>query len=643
VNGSGEQELRGFMTVCCLGNYREVASELLDCLLESRLYDKTRSIEISLLGPPDDQRVIERLIRPLEKITIGHRSCDLEEYEFPALGLLQDVCRTWSGLVFYLHTKGVSHEPENQHLRYWRMLMLDTVVMNHQECVQALRDHDAVGTNWRGNHYSGNFWWARAEHVRSLPDVRAMRHSPQFITTDPVGNVRLQCEFWLSMSWGRFKNLGVEGLDLYRTIRWSTTAADIINELLQAHDGDRYLELVVDGPSIYFTQVGASVKHVVSSHADPASSMTEDAFLASNEGDGSYDVIFLDDWHDEAHCLRVLNGCLRKVSQYGAIVVHDTNPPTAWHQRPAAEYAPDTEWNGDVWKAVARFRAIHPEIDVRTVDTDWGCTVIRPSVRASQSVPIDAAAALTWETFQRRRAELLNIVPVRRFRRDLYCASFMLGSSRIVHRTDVINCLISLLGLERYLEVGVGQGETFDQVAAPLRQSVDPSGRPTWRMTSDEFFSQDLGCMQYDLIFIDALHEEDQCLRDIEHAVQRLSPNGCVVVHDTNPPTEWHQRPAAEYEPGTEWNGDVWKAIVRFRQRHPDFAAVTLDVDWGCTVLRASAIPQPWLPPAIELKWSTLCEHRAELLNLRPPDWAEVLRFLDLTPSAAENGSTRGT
>jgi predicted O-methyltransferase YrrM len=357
--------------------------------------------------------------------------------------------------------------------------------------------------------------------------------------------------------------------------------------------------------------------------------MTEEAFLASDEGDGGYDIVFVDSWHEEGHCLRVLEGCLRKLGRHGAIVVHDTNPPTAWHQRPATQYVPGTEWNGDVWKAVVRFRVAHPQIDVRTVDTDWGCTVIRPSVRALDALRLDDATALTWETLVDRRAELLNVVPVRRFRRDLYCVPFMVGSSQLSSRTDVLNCLISLLGLDSYLEVGLGHGENFREIIAPLRHSIDPEGSPTWRMTSDEFFVRELGSTRYDLIFVDADHEEDQCLRDIEHAVQRLSPLGCIVMHDTNPPTEWHQRPAAEYEPGTEWNGTTWKAVVRFRRRHPGVAVVTLDVDWGCTLIRPSAATQP-PPPDMDLTWATLSERRAELLNLRPPTWAELVRSLEL-------------
>jgi hypothetical protein len=137
--------------------------------------------------------------------------------------------------------------------------MLDQVVRNHSECTRLLLTHDAAGTNWRGDHYSGNFWWARAEHVRRLPDVRTLRTAPRPITADPTLNVRLQCEFWVSMARGRFANLGVAGLDLYQTIRWTVNAADVINDLnplqLDGSDTPSYLALGVKG---FFDEGGSS-------------------------------------------------------------------------------------------------------------------------------------------------------------------------------------------------------------------------------------------------------------------------------------------------------------------------------------------------------------------------------------------------
>lgn len=617
---TAEARIRGFATICCLGHYRDVTDELLDAVLESRLYDRSESVEFAVLGAPEDQAVVAELIRPFEKIRVAYRSPDVREYEFPALGLLQDACRSWSGNVYYLHTKGVSHSSLNQHVRYWRGLMLDAVVRGHAECTRLLLDHQAVGTNWLHDHYSGNFWWARSEHVRRLPDIRALRAAPRALRGDPTLNLRLQCEFWVAMTRGRFANLGVSGLDLYRTVRWTATAADVINDLLMSVAGDRYTELVTDGPSPYLGAVKAEVKRSV-----PARSADQAVAV------GDANVVFVDSWHDADDCLEVLEACLAGTGGSAAIVVHDSNPPTEWHQRPGTEYVPGSEWNGTVWQAVLRFRRAHPDVWVRTVDTDWGCTVILPGLRGSPAaVPWNdatgpaAAAGLGWEWFEQNREQVLGLVPVSRFRRDLYASPFRLGRRPIASRTEVLNCLISLSGLRRYLELGVAGGENFAAVIAPVRQSVDPRAPATFRMTSDEFFAARRGCPEYDLIFVDALHEEDQCLRDLENALARLSAHGCIVVHDANPPTEWHQRPASQYRPGEEWNGTVWKAVVRFRRAHPDIAVVTLDVDWGCTVIRRGPTPALLSAPLPALTWEALDQQRERLLNLRPATWAEL-------------------
>ena len=613
------------MTVCCLGSYRAITTELIERIMASRLYEASESIDIALLGGAADRAVVEELVRPHDRFRIAYTSDHLDDYEFPALGVLQDACRDWTGFAYYLHSKGVSRHPADQHGRYWRQLMLDRIVDGHAECIASLEEYDAVGTNWRGNHYSGNFWWARSEHIARLPDIRSLRQSPRLITRDRVWNVRLQCEFWIGMAPGRFANLGVSGLDLDGTFRWTHDAADVVGELLAANGGDRYLELAIDGPSPYFQRVPASIKRAVS--LGERSERLASADLAEVVEDGPFDVVFVDTWHEESVCHSAIEASLDLLSPSGAILVHDSNPPTEWHGRPASDFRPGDEWNGDAWRAVVRFRRERPDIDVRTVDTDWGCTIIRPGVRARD--PLPTVDRLDWATFERRRSELLNLVSLDRLQRDLYATRYVTGQAQITTRTDVINGLISHFGYERYLEIGVGEGENFQYVIAAVRHGVDPECPATFRMSSTEFFARDLGCREYDLIFIDGLHEEVQCLDDIEHALARLSMGGSIVVHDANPPTDWHQRPASEYQPGEPWNGTVWKAIVRLRHDRPTLPVVTLDVDWGCAVIRPDAQVQVPPPPLAPVTWDAFDAHRTELLNLMTPTWSNLVGLDD--------------
>jgi hypothetical protein len=191
----------------------------------------------------------------------------------------------------------------------------------------------------------------------------------------------------------------------------------------------------------------------------------------------------------------------------------------------------------------------------------------------------------------------------------------------MLSRTDVLNTLIARRRVRSYLEIGLlDPAQNFDRIRAPVKESVDPNVAATYQMTSDRFFSDLAADTEYDLIFIDALHEEEQALRDMQNAMRHLSPGGAIVVHDCSPPTEWHQRPVLDFVPGTEWNGTAWRALVRFRAMYPHIAVHTVDTDWGCAVIRPGereTAPPPSLPA--DFGWADLERNRREWLNLISP------------------------
>lgn len=93
------------------------------------------------------------------------------------------------------------------------------------------------------------------------------------------------------------------------------------------------------------------------------------------------------------------------------------------------------------------------------------------------------------------------------------------------------------------------------------------------------------------MIFIDGLHLAAQVDLDISNAFKFLKPDGFVVLHDCNPPTEWHARedyyfnmtPAKGY-----WNGTTWKAFVKWRS-NSEVQSCCVDTDWGIGILSKTA------------------------------------------------------
>lgn len=161
-------------------------------------------------------------------------------------------------------------------------------------------------------------------------------------------------------------------------------------------------------------------------------------------------------------------------------------------------------------------------------------------------------------------------------------------------RYDIINHFVFERDCKYFLEIGTAQGETYRNVVAPVRISVDPDpeSMATYHMTSDEFFDMTRyvgtpeGEMSFDVIFIDGLHTAEQAYRDVKNALSVLKPGGVIVMHDCLPTSEAMQRHSETY-PGGMWTGDVWKAFVKLRSESKHLM-YTIDVDFGCGVIDTS-------------------------------------------------------
>jgi hypothetical protein len=188
-----------------------------------------------------------------------------------------------------------------------------------------------------------------------------------------------------------------------------------------------------------------------------------------------------------------------------------------------------------------------------------------------------------------------------------------------MYRFDIINTLIKKFGYQRYLEIGVEDGEAFSQVHCAVKQGVDPySANATFRIPSDEFFAMIHDEVEYDLIFVDGLHVEDQAQRDIENSLLHLSEGGVIVVHDCNPPNEWYQRSYEEAKLNgcRQWNGTTWRAFVNLRATRPDLEMCVIDTDWGCGIVRQDGDGQDVIDLPDNYSYADFEVHRKEWLNL---------------------------
>jgi predicted O-methyltransferase YrrM len=182
-----------------------------------------------------------------------------------------------------------------------------------------------------------------------------------------------------------------------------------------------------------------------------------------------------------------------------------------------------------------------------------------------------------------------------------------LESLKTPSRTEILNFLLSLSESENYLEIGVRNPQrNFDKINCKRKYSVDPGlefeeNPVDFVLTSDDFFKK-LGenklkgidnYMKFDVIFIDGLHMSSQVEKDILNSLNWIKEEGFIVLHDCNPPSEYHQREDYYFRnsPADKmWNGTTWKAFYKFRHRK-DLYSICFDTDWGVGVISRKKLP----------------------------------------------------
>ncbi|MDC1223897.1 class I SAM-dependent methyltransferase [Pelagibacteraceae bacterium] len=132
--------------------------------------------------------------------------------------------------------------------------------------------------------------------------------------------------------------------------------------------------------------------------------------------------------------------------------------------------------------------------------------------------------------------------------------------SKYPTRFQIIQTIIDFKKYKSYLEIGCDRNQSFSNILIDKRVGVDPIEGGTLKMTSDDFFLNNKE--NFDIIFIDGLHEYNQVMRDIENSLKFLNQNGVILLHDCLPRTIWNQ---IFPRINSDWNGDVWKSIVHSR------------------------------------------------------------------------------
>ena len=191
------------------------------------------------------------------------------------------------------------------------------------------------------------------------------------------------------------------------------TRTEIIQVLIDKVSGKKYLEIGM-GPGINFNNIKCDFKVCV----DPTPTvpvtftLTSDDFFKQNTE--KFDVVFIDGLHWSEQVYKDINNSLKVLNDGGYIICHDMNPHSEFIQL-YPQMKPESEWTGDCWKAWVKLRCERDDLNMRVVDTDYGCGVIN---KGSQTL-LKVDGELTWELLNNKRTELLNLISVEEFKNSL--------------------------------------------------------------------------------------------------------------------------------------------------------------------------------------------------------------------------------
>ena len=163
---------------------------------QSGLLDAAEEVYIGVNGGLEDVGVVRMFVPSTKAIFLAHGP--KATTEIPTLSFLRAWLPGHEGWrVIYTHTKSVTHPGENFYT-VWRQRMTKAVIWGWRDCVADLSNGtDACGCHWltpqefpklvKSPFFGGTFWWAKADYLKTLPQLPAATWANRFEAESWIG------------------------------------------------------------------------------------------------------------------------------------------------------------------------------------------------------------------------------------------------------------------------------------------------------------------------------------------------------------------------------------------------------------------------------------------------------------------------
>ena len=201
---------------------------------------------------------------------------------------------------------------------------------------------------------------------------------------------------------------------------------DILPALVKKVGYESYLEIGVESGRS-FHSVKTPIKVGVDPNEDSYATVfeTSDDFFHTNTQ--KFDLFFVDGLHEADQVYRDINNCLKFANEGFTIVCHDMLPAT------------ENANSGDCWKAFVWLRHNRPDLEMFTINTDFGIGVIRAGSQKTIDISDYDCDYTEFENFVKHRQEWMNIISVEEFKRYL-TVLISLIAIRNIHSSVVSAC-----------------------------------------------------------------------------------------------------------------------------------------------------------------------------------------------------------
>ena len=187
-------EIIGYIHVCQLGKWQITFDMIMNEIKSSGLYNQVKEIRVGVVN--NEANVIPDIRFNDPKIVIiGHGPTRL--YERLTIHSMRKHSENENCQYWYAHTKGISYFENNSEKKDfvidWIKLMIHWNFKNWRKASTSLLSNDAYGCEYTCNptrHFSGNFWWANSQYVRTLPNMIGPNYcDPEFWILNRTENI----------------------------------------------------------------------------------------------------------------------------------------------------------------------------------------------------------------------------------------------------------------------------------------------------------------------------------------------------------------------------------------------------------------------------------------------------------------------